>query len=132
MSKSTIASLKAEIKTIRAALTNQIEKTSKVEADNYAIERKLETARAQFTDLKDRLFAAEQTIARQSGYLARVREDDIVRDGSAEQTAPDGSLHVRPKRPNLSARDDAPRPVNKNLMVGYDKPKTPELHWVNY
>ena len=54
--------------------------------------------RQQFNDLKSRLAAAEQENARMRGYIARVHEDDVVREELVRIGDPEGAEQLVPKR----------------------------------
>lgn len=89
----------------------------------------LKETRDHFADLKERLSNAEAETARLNGYLARVHEDDVVRDGMVEIEDEEGKRQV-PKRPPPMMRAYWPGPVNTDTdMYGRLKKQT---HWTNY
>lgn len=97
---------------------------------------KLEGSRGDFADLKQRLLAAELANEHLRGYLARVREDDTVREELLTVGDPEGGQQLVPKRKS----EPFPTPDHFNNPKenrGYDEygslrtPKPPR-HWVSY
>lgn len=87
--------------------------------------------REQFDDLKQRLLSLETDNARLNGYVARVHEDDIVRDGMIEIEDQNGKRLI-PKRPN---------PLTPNSFTQYEQFSAPnylpygnekKTHWTSY
>ncbi len=68
-----------------------------VDDRRQSIEREAET-RAQFNDLKTRLATAEADNQRMRGYIARVQEDDVVREELLTTGDPQGEQYLVPKR----------------------------------
>jgi chromosome segregation ATPase len=69
------------------------------ERDCKAIaEKNASETRKQFDDLKQRLHAAEMENQRLRGYVARVQEDDVVREELVVTGDPDGERQMVPKR----------------------------------
>ncbi len=89
-------------------------------------------ARAQFADLKDRVLALTTQNAELGGYLQRVAEDDVARDGHFVIEAGNGERVIKPKRPPVPSRND---PYAASGMVqepdGYGRARKP-VTWVNY
>jgi hypothetical protein len=109
----------------------------KHERDCKAIaETDAKEARQQFADLKQRLHAAEMENQRLRGYLARVQEDDVVREELVATGDPDGERTMIPKRkPTIFDRppdytDFQARDSMGMTYSGRDRPKP--KHWINY
>lgn len=73
----------------RAVLAEQERAAAKVHADDIS---------EKFTDLKKRIVAAEQANQYLRGYIARVQEDDVVREELLTVGEPDGEQRMVPKR----------------------------------
>ena len=119
MSKETLASY-------RTALESSREETRRAENLYRTARQSEEEARKQFADLKERLLNAETETARLKGYLERVHEDDIVRDGFVEIEDEKGKRKV-PMRPShrQSFRPEV------NIAYGMDDCQR-RTHWTNY
>lgn len=132
----TRAQLAAELDKIRAEHTAQRQRADRAEAS----ERE---TRAQFGDLKERLALAEADNQRMRGYIARVQEDDVVREELIATGDPEGEQHLVPKR--RPTRFDTPSSYTHSAdgcgsggaasglyhdRVGRDRP--PPQHWVRY
>lgn len=87
-----IVELTKDVEEARALVRQQSQRASAAEAE-------VKATREQFADLKQRLFNAEAELARLNGYLARVHEDDVVRDGLVEIDDDRGKRMV-PRRTN--------------------------------
>ena len=92
--------------------------------------------RDQFDDLKTRLHAAESANQFMRGYLARVHEDDTVREELVTVGNPDGEQHMVPKRkPTQFERpSDFSEPVSDPNRYGgwVDRHRPPAKHWITY
>lgn len=94
-----------------------------------AEERSL-SAEKNFVDLKERLFNAETELSRLRGYLARVHEDDVVRDGMVEIENSNGKRQVPRRQPpftNSAYRDDAG--IGLSSLYHNNEKRT---HWTSY
>lgn len=99
-------------------------------------EKALKETREQFADLKRRLLEAENTNQFMRGYIARLQEDDVVREELVVTGDPGGETQMVPKRKHvrLAAPDDYTQfksqdDLHKALTLHRDpKPK----HWVTY
>lgn len=102
-------------------------------------EARIKETEQQFSDLKQRLLAAEQANQFMRGYLARVQEDDSVREELVTVGDPDGEQRMVPKRKSATFErpDDFTRPNDRDQFgMGYvdqmrerdHKPK----HWITY
>lgn len=91
--------------------------------------REVKDVRDNFADLKRRLSEAESELARMRGYMQRVHEDDIVRDGMVEIEDERGKRMV-PKRPHPMATPM----MNDGFDVSYDSYGRPKksTHWTSY
>lgn len=101
--------------------------------------------RAQFDDLKTRLAHAEAELQRMGGYIARVQEDDVVREELVRIGDPEGEQQLVPKRKPTHFSDL--RVVNGDFDVTLgmqsgprfgvysadaDRRSPPKRHWVTY
>lgn len=88
---------------------------------------------AQFAELKQRLLNAETELSRLRGYLARVHEDDVVRDGMVEIEDVQGKRQV-PRR-QLPMTSAYPVDVYSDMANGLNAPYGREkkrTHWTSY
>ena len=130
-----IKSLTAELAEVKRDLASHREAVSEQRQRRQAAEAEVKETREQFADLKKRLHIAETEVARLNGYIARVREDDTVREELVTVGDPEGDRRMVPKRkheylgnsePNLTQFADSAGCYN-----GYrDRPKS--KHWVEY
>lgn len=115
----------------------------KISADGAVsvMAKKLEASRADFLEIKQRLLAAELANERLRGYLARVQEDDIVREELVTIGEPDGEQQLKPKRkhtafPDVAQLSDARTDVSSPAMGAdrfYRERATQKPRcWVNY
>lgn len=104
MPKITIKSLQNEIIELKAIAERRSAMVRDAnDAKNEAVAREKDT-REQFADLKKRLHNSEMEVARLNGYLARVREDDVVREDLVTVGEPGGEQRMlRPQSLLLSA-----------------------------
>lgn len=130
MKRKTIAELEAEIASVRGMKDDYCERWRADQKRAQAAEESLKESRSHFADLKEQLHNAETETSRLNGYLARVHEDDIVRDGLVEIEDGDGKRSVPRRPPPLQAAEtrvtshfDAMRPY------GGEKKRT---HWTSY
>lgn len=79
--KETTASLKAEIARLESELGQHRTLVHQWQTAKTASDNALKESRVHFADLKERLADSESNLARLSGYIDRVREDDNARDG---------------------------------------------------
>lgn len=115
-------------------------KEQALEAEARAVKTEKET-RAQFVDLKSRLFDATKRIEYLTGYLARVQEDDHVREDLVPVGDPDGETMLTPKRKHKiiaredhsEGRDGEDALIYEKARGAYDQPqRSPPRRWVNY
>lgn len=127
--EATIAELSASYGRMRQACADEVEKRKQAEARD-------QQTRAKFDDLKQRLVTAESDNQRMRGYLARVQEDDFVREELIKVGDPDGQHQLVPKRkpqmfqepnPFLCVSGDA---AGSSYSARAQNPKP--KHWVTY
>lgn len=97
----------------------------------YSAVKERDETRKQFADLKERLHQSEIDNADNRGYLRRVAEDDLARDGFEQFDTPDGTT-LRPRRPpafNPNTISNAMGFADESRFGGSHPKKT---HWVNY
>lgn len=105
-------------------------------------QKEIAQTREQFTDLKQRLQQAEASNQFMRGYLARVQEDDVVREELLTVGEPDGEQRFVPKRKptGFERPDDFKSPPSRgsiyqnetmhNMLSGeYQKKRR---HWITY
>jgi predicted nucleic acid-binding Zn-ribbon protein len=115
--------------THRKEMEAQQERYSAMRVERDKFKQREEKTREQFEDLKKRLLEAETEQARLRGYLSRVHEDDIVRDGMVEIEDSQGKRMV-PKRtpPLLSNVYDSYDTGLGGLAYSNEK----KTHWTSY
>jgi hypothetical protein len=98
-----------------------------------------EAARKAVDELKERLSLSEAENQRMRGYLARVQEDDVVREELVTVGEPDGEARLVSKRkptvfhePN-GYREDGRAGCN-TMAMAYDRDlsRPARKHWVTY
>jgi hypothetical protein len=126
--EATIAQLSADHGRMRQACVDEVEKRKQGEA------REKET-RAQFDDLKQRLVTAEFDNQRMRGYLARVQEDDVVREELIKIGDLEGECRLVPKRKPTAFEQPGQFQLSREMAshpygdrVHQPKPR----HWVTY
>lgn len=128
------------------SLQTELAEQKKLASDNYdsgrkwkeladAREKEVKQVRDQFADLKKRLHDSEVEVARLNGYVARVREDDVVREELIAVGDPEGEQRMVPKRKPeyLGNHDSSISPMDS--IRGYDSygnPKPKPKHWIEY
>lgn len=122
-------------------LEAELARVSKNSVDNYELYRTataratvaedaLKESRSHFADLKERLANAEGETSRLRGYLARVHEDDIVRDGLVEIEDVNGKRSV-PRRPPPLQETHFPTSAG-NFEYDTFGQKKKRTHWTSY
>jgi len=128
-----IYSLEQDVKALNARLHDKENQKDDMRVDRDKALQAEKKTRAQFDDLKQRLLSTETENARLNGYMSRVHEDDIVRDGLVEIEDRQGKRLV-PKRPN---------PMQSNSYTNYEQFQSPSInsmlygtekktHWTSY
>ncbi len=88
--------------------------------------------REQFGDLKLKLLDSEREVSNLRGYLARVHEDDIVRDGMIEIEDANGKRMI-PKRPPPLQSYSPPMTEQYGRPAGlYAGMELARKHWTDY
>lgn len=105
--------------------------------DLAASRDEVKQVRAQFDDLKERIANTEFENQRMRGYIARVQEDDVVREELVTTGEPEGEKHLVPKRKHQTF--EQPRQysnfgeVDGTFHHGYnEEPRRKPKHWVTY
>ena len=122
-----VIELTADVEEARSLVRQQSQRASAAEAE-------VKTTREQFADLKKRLFNAEAELARLNGYLARVHEDDVVRDGLVEIDDDRGKRMV-PKRPKplRTVGQSAGSSIQGwDFASSYQSDGRKRTHWTDY
>lgn len=141
MAKPTIKSLQAEIATLRQRSDSNYENGAQWKAKAETAEASLKESRSHFADLKERLSNSEMENQRLRGYIARVQEDDTVREELVTVGEPDGEQRMVPKRkPTVFERpSDFSEPRNHNQELsdfGFgrnpNRDRKPPRHWITY
>lgn len=130
MKRKTIKQLEVEVTALNVRLHDKEDQKEKIRVErDKAIQAEKKT-REQFDDLKQRLLSLETDNARLNGYVARVHEDDIVRDGMIEIEDGQGKRLV-PKRPNPMTPNSFTQyeQFNGLMPTVYGEKKT---HWTSY
>lgn len=138
MAKPTILGLEEALNDANERANTYREKATALESENTLLKNQLTESRGHFADLKTRLLAAETANQFMRGYLARVQEDDVVREDLMTVGDPEGEQHMVPKRkPTAFPRpSDFKEPQGSEHGV-YDtygnrrERKTPK-HWITY
>lgn len=119
-------------------LAREIKAHGESDQERRELRDRARAQRAETDDLKERLAAAEAENARMRGYIARVQEDDVVREDLVPIGDPAGEQQLVPKRKPTPFQ--APLPYSTfsggdvgGAMSSYrerDRPKP--KHWVTY
>ena len=124
-----VIELTADVEEARSLVRQQSQRASAAEAE-------VKTTREQFADLKERLFNADAELARLNGYLARVHEDDVVRDGLVEidddrgkRMVPRRTTPLRTVRQNDSSIQGAVESFGAAFAPLTGRKRT---HWTDY
>lgn len=130
MARVTIKALQTELADARTRIETQRSCVRESNEAKNEAEAALKESREHFVDLKERLANAEAEIARLRGYLDRVHEDDIVRDGMVEIEDANGKRQVPKRPPPMQAmRQPITRHDLYDDLSGNRKKRT---HWTNY
>lgn len=135
MARKTIKQLEKALADAKAETENYLHQAVDQRTRAAAADKALKEAREHFSDLKVRLSNSEMENQRLRGYLARVQEDDTVREELLTVGAPDGEQRMVPKRkstvferPNDCADQ---RSFSERLYRGDDEGRKPR-HWITY
>jgi hypothetical protein len=92
-----------------------------------------ETVRKNADELKIRLSEAEADNQRLRGYIARVQEDDVVREELVRVGEPDGDYQLVPKRKMTPFSGPDPYSRCDVAATGMrHAERAPRRHWVTY
>jgi predicted nucleic acid-binding Zn-ribbon protein len=129
----TIADLTKELETAKTERARWEKSWGEERQKRSDAENSLAESRTHFADLKERLSNAEAETARLRGYLARVHEDDVVRDGMVEIEDERGKRQV-PKRPPPLESVGTYSMVESIGSTSYDSYGRPKkrTHWTSY
>lgn len=135
--KPTVTGLQADLKAANDEAKGYLEQRRILEQQNHELEKELKESRMNFADLKQRLLAAEQSNQFMRGYLARVQEDDTVREDLVTIGEPEGEQRMVPKRkPTTFERpDDFTMPAHHDRYGGFmneDERRRKARHWITY
>lgn len=128
------------------ALQEEAAKLKKIGDDNYESGRKwrglaeerekqVTTVTEQFADLKKRLHRSEMEVARLNGYLARVREDDTVREELVTTGDIEGGQRLVPKRKHefLGNSEECGGTLAGAMQYdNYGSRREKPKHWIEY
>lgn len=128
--------LKRRAEAADASYLNAKKETEAAASKMLAAYAARDTALKEFADLKDRLYAAERENARLQGYLERVYEDDVAREGFLEVPAGAPEMRLQPRRPAPLRAVNEPSAAAATQALGYadraDCRHPRPRHWVNY
>jgi len=126
-----------EISRLESVLAQSQEATRTAISQRDAARGEVKEVHKQFADLKERLSNAEMENQRLRGYIARVQEDDTVREELVATGDPDGEQRMVPKRkPTLFVEpnqygtfgSDSGNTYLDRIRDDRAKPK----HWITY
>lgn len=135
--RQTRAELEAAIEDLQAK-TGIMREAHKIVACQLEEATKSEkVARSQIDDLKERLALAESENQRMRGYIARVQEDDVVREDLVKVGDPQGDHQLVPKRkptafypPNVYAERGMSGSMGSAGYADNARNRPPQKHWV--
>lgn len=126
----------AEIAKLTECLAGAEDGQKRQSSLRYAAEADAKAARTQFDDLKKKLYDAEIEISNLRGFIARVREDDAVRDPLVEVDDQLGKRQVTKRFPSNTPISYTMQHHDKfvsgsmNGLYGQDREKP--KHWTSY
>lgn len=134
MTKVTIQSLQTELAKVSAFSEARSKMIHDTRIEKASAEEREKEAREQFADLKKRLHDSEMEVARLNGYLARVREDDVVREELITVGEPDGEQRMVPKRkPEYLGNREERHSIHDMMSDGdYGRERKKPKHWIEY
>lgn len=137
MAHAKVAVLESELAGYRTALSNRDEMIVKLRAERDTAIKARNEAQMEFADLKRRLHNAELINERMRGYLARVQEDDTVREELITVGEPGGVEKLVPKRKPWHVPDaenaymDTRAGSEMQYMSG-EELRRQRKHWIEY
>lgn len=140
-----MTSLVEQLKTVREINRLRTEEVDQLRKAAEELRKAADVARIekndtyiQFADLKQRLFSSERSNEFMRGYLARVAEDDIVREELIERGDPNGERELVPKRKptGFPRADDFTYPAQslgtREGYIDHDERRRRAKCWINY
>lgn len=124
-----IKKLRASVAAADAARENFRQKFNSEYGARLAAEKDAKTTQEKFADLKERLQASETNAARLQGYMDRVREDDLVRDGVIEVEDGMGKRLVPKRYPEHYSRHDS---FMNGGLESIAMRAAQQKHWTSY
>ena len=130
MKRKTIKQLQDDIHSLNLRLHEKEDQKEKTRVERDKALQSEKKTREQFDDLKQRILSLETDNARLNGYVARVHEDDIVRDGMIEIEDQNGKRLV-PKRPKplVPSYTEVYNAAYDGVLPYGNEKKT---HWTSY
>lgn len=122
-----IEKLKTKLKEVEESSQVYLRQAAQARGERDESIKREQDTREKFVHLKEMLSDAKQTIARYEGYLDRVHDSDIARDGLIEITEGDRKRSV-PKWRSQIRRVENHREMS-SMQHGADRPRT---HWTSY
>lgn len=131
-----ILELEIRVADLTASDTDRLAVNNRLRCElDQAKKTALET-RAMFADLKERLVKAEAETQRMRGYIARVQEDDVVREELVTVGDPSGEQRMVPKRKPTPFEPPSPYSIieaaGESLRTNAYGERKPPRHWVTY
>ena len=126
------ADLGKQLVELRDSYTAALDRLRSERERRDTAEAQVKETREQFGDLKERLLNAEAALSRLNGYLARVHEDDVVRDGMIEIEDDRGKRMVPRRPPPMRAVHYHEGPAMGNSAFANDYSGKPRTHWTDY
>jgi hypothetical protein len=133
-----IYTLTQELKAANEELEAVRKRFHEARSAQNATETSYKEVMGQFNDLKVRLQAAETANQFMRGYLARVQEDDVVREELVTTGDPTGESVLTPKRkPTVFPTPEqftfpAARQEDFGYAAGFNAPRHKPKHWITY
>ena len=137
--RKTRAELEASISELQGDLQRYREVNAHQGGNLRAAADREKEAAVKISDLKGRLAIAESENQRMRGYIARVQEDDVVREDLLKVGDPEGEHQLVPKRKPTAFH--TPSPYDDHAAAGYTdmhdalrigRDRKPPKHWVTY
>jgi chromosome segregation ATPase len=131
MAKETYAQLRAALDDLKKRHDERIDELLAARQAKASAEKSLADSREHFADLKERLASTEAETARLRGYLERVHEDDVVREGMVEIEDEQGKRMV-PKRPSpMISQQSVSYAGGGSSFDNFGRPNK-KTHWTSY
>lgn len=132
--RETRAELEKLLEELRSESKEHFDLAVKRQALVDELQKKLDSSRADFADLKQRLHAADIDNQFMRGYLARVQEDDAVREDLVTIGEPDGEQRMVPKRKHttFTRPSDFTEPQRTHDLYDSVRHKMKPRHWITY